>query len=72
MIIEYKYGPLTTLRRGEAMKRRRELLEDKTLRNPYIKFPAQLMGKKDGQDSYELIEDFSQKGVLELAVLVNE
>ena len=25
VIIEYKYGPLTTLRRGEAMKRRREL-----------------------------------------------
>ena len=72
VIIEYKYGPLTTLRRGEAMKRRRELLEDKTLRNAYIKFPAQLMGKKDGQDSYELIEDFSQKCVSKLAVLVSE
>ena len=54
------------------MKRRRELIENKTLKNAYVKFPAQLMGKKDGKDSYELIEDFSQKGVLELAVLVNE
>ena len=72
VVIEYKYGPLTTLRRGEAMKKRREILESKEYRNAYIKFPAQLMARKDGEDNYNLIQDFSKKTVSKLAVLAGE
>ena len=72
VVIEYKYGPLTTLRRGEAMKKRREILESKEYRNAYIKFPAQLMARKDGEDNYNLIQDFSKKIVSKLAVLAGE
>ena len=52
VFVEYKYGPLTTLRRGEAMKKRRQVMDEKLFRNAYVKFPAILMGRKDGEDSY--------------------
>ena len=33
VFIEYKYGPLTTLRRGQALKLRKELIEKKEFKN---------------------------------------
>ena len=47
VFIEYKYGPLTTLRRKEALKKRKEVLEQKSYRNAYVEFSAILMGRKD-------------------------
>ena len=41
-------------------------------KNAYIKFPAQLMARKDGEDNYNLIQDFSKKCVSKLAVLAGE
>ena len=52
VVIEYKYGPLTSQRRGEAMKMRREILEEKAYNNAYVKFTALLMARKDGEDKY--------------------
>ena len=49
VVIEYKYGPLTSQRRGEAMKMRKEILEEKAYKNAYVKFPALLMARKDYQ-----------------------
>ena len=69
VFIEYKYGPLTTLRRGEALKKRKEVLEQKLYRNAYVKFPAILMGRKDGEDSYSEIQNFSDICVSKLPAL---
>ena len=68
VIVEYKYGPLTSMRRGEAMKKRKEVLEAKLYRNAYVKFPAILMGRKEGEDNYSEIENYSSKCVSKLAV----
>ena len=68
VIVEYKYGPLTTMRRGEAMKKRREVLEAKLFRNAFVKFSAILMGRKDEEDNYSEIENYSSKCVSKLAV----
>ena len=68
VFIDYKYGPHTTLRRGEALKKRKEVLEQKLYRNAFIKFPAVLMARKDGEDNYSKIEDFSNIDVLKLFV----
>ena len=72
VIIEYKYGPLTNLRRGEAMKKRKEVMDEKLYRNAYVKFPAVLMGRKDGEDGYSEIANYSDKCVSKLAVFVRE
>ena len=71
IFIEYKYGPITTLRRGEALKRRKEVLDEKLYRNAYVKFPAILMGRKDGEDTYSVVADFSEAPVSKLPVLVS-
>ena len=72
VFIDYKYGPHTTLRRGEALKRRKEILEQKLYRNAFIKFPAVLMARKDGEDNYSKIEDFSNMDVSKLPVFVGK
>ena len=72
VIVEYKYGPLTTLRRGEAMKKRRELIEKKQFKNAYVKFPAILMGRKDGEENYSIVQDFSNFSVSKLPLLIGE
>ena len=72
VIVEYKYGPLTTLRRGEAMKKRKEVMDEKLFRNAYVKFPAILMGRKEGEDSYHEVANFSDKCVSKLAVFARE
>ena len=72
VFIDYKYGPHTTLRRGEALKKRKEVLEQKLYRNAFIKFPAVLMARKDGEDNYSKIEDFSNLDVSKLPVFVGK
>ena len=68
----YKYGPLTTLRRGEALKRRKEVLVNKEYRNAYVKFPAVLMARKDGQETYRKIADFSDTCVFKRPVMAGD
>ena len=69
IFIDYKYGPLTTLRRGQALKKRKEILEQKLYRNAFVKFPAVLMARKEGEDAYSKIEDFSNVDVSKLPVV---
>ena len=69
IFIDYKYGPLTTLRRGQALKKRKEILEQKLYRNAFVKFPAVLMARKAGEDAYSKIEDFSNVDVSKLPVV---
>ena len=69
IFIDYKYGPLTTLRRGQALKKRKEVLDQKLYRNAYVKFPAVLMARKEGEDVYSKIADFSNADVSQLPVV---
>ena len=55
----------------EALKRRKEVLDEKLYRNAYVKFPAILMGRKDGEDTYSVVADFSEAPVSKLPVLVS-
>ena len=69
IFIDYKYVPLTTLRRGQALKKRKEVLDQKLYRNAYVKFPAVLMARKEGEDVYSKIADFSNADVSKLPVV---
>ena len=60
ILIDYKYGPLTTKRRNMAMKKRRELLNDGTVIQAHVAYPARLMGRVRKDQRYSLIEDFSK------------
>ena len=51
---------------------RKELLEQKLYRNAFVKFPAILMARKDGEDNYCKIEDFSNMDVSKLPVFVGK
>ena len=70
--IGYKYGPITTARRGEALKKRKEVLANKEYRNAYVKFPAVLMARKDGEENYQQIADFSNTCVSKLPVMAGD
>ena len=61
--IDYKYGPLTTIRRNQALKMRKALKAEGKIDMGFIKFPAILMGKKAADKSYEVIHDFSKEDV---------
>ena len=61
--IDYKYGPLTTRRRSEALKVRKELLSDRTIVAGYIAYPAKLYVKSAGDDNYSFLKDFSDSEV---------
>ena len=61
--VDYKYGKLTTIRRNEALKRRKELKLSKQLVSVYIAYPARLMVKKTTDSKYEELEDFSKLSV---------
>ena len=61
--VDYKYGPMTTKRRNLAMKLRKELKQKGELKQAFVSYPAKLMGKKAGEHSYRLIEDFSKHPV---------
>ena len=66
-MIEYKYGPLISICRGHAMKIRKEILEQKTYKNAYVKFPVILFAQKD-VDKYNIIKDFSNESVSKLPI----
>ena len=57
--IEYKYGPLTTNRRLQAMGRRKEMKTAGSLISGYVAYPARLMVKVTGSTVYKMVEDFS-------------
>ena len=61
--IDYKFGPITTRRRNLALKKRRELLDNGTVTQAHIAYPARLMGKSKNEKKYRLIEDFSKVNV---------
>ena len=67
VMVKYKYGPLTTMRLGEAMKKRKEVLKAKLFRNAFVKFPEILMGRQVEEDGYSEIEHYSSKCVTTLA-----
>ena len=57
--IDYKYGPLTTRSRNLVLKKRRELfLNNRTVTQAHIAYPARLMGKSKDDKRYRLLEDF--------------
>ena len=68
VVVDYKYGTLTTLRRNEALKRRKELLQAKEYKNVFVKYPAKLMGRKSVNDDYDEIDDFSNHLVSKLPI----
>ena len=57
--VEFKYGPLTTNRRIQAMGRRKELKAAGHIISGYVAYPARLMVKATGTTTYRMIEDFS-------------
>ena len=63
--IDYKYGPLTTLRRGEALKHRKDLIDRKEIISGFVSYPAKLMVKRaHGRDvPYVMEKDFSNEDV---------
>ena len=63
ILVDYKYGPMTTRRRNLALQKRRELLDNGTLEKAHIAYPARLMGKSKGDVRYRLIENFSDTDV---------
>ena len=63
VIIDYKFGPITTRRRNLALKKRRELLNSGSLAQAHVAYPARLMGKTKTDKKYRLIEDFSKVDV---------
>ena len=46
VFVEQKVGPRTTVRRNMALKERKKLLEQHTITNGYVSFPARLMVKE--------------------------
>ena len=62
--VDYKYGPLTTRRRNEALKMRRELLNDGTIARGYISYPAKLCVKYNTNDKDWVVhENFSKRSI---------
>ena len=59
----YKYGPLTTKRRSEALKVRKELKESNVITKGFIKYPAKLFVMYKGESLYREHQDFSKMEV---------
>ena len=66
--VNCKYGPLTTRRRNEALKVRRELLNDNKITQGYISFPAKLLVKysNDADAKFDVYNDFSKLSISDL------
>ena len=60
--VDYKYGPKTTVRRNEALKKRKELKAAGVIDHGFVAFPARLMVKKANGHYFE-VEDFSNMEV---------
>ena len=61
--VSYKYGPLTSMRRNLALKKRGELKKDGIIVKGYVKYPAKLMVMYTADGKYEVNEDFSKREV---------
>ena len=59
--IDYKYGPLTTQRRNEALKMRRQMINNDEIVQGYISYPAKLIAKRNVNSEWELIKDYSKE-----------
>ena len=57
---DYKYGPLTTKRRNEALKVRWQLKSDKKISKGFIQYPAKLLVMYIGETDYKVHHDFSK------------
>ena len=60
----YKYGRLTTMRRNEALKLRKELKASNEITQGYIQYPARLMVKHGGEETFRCHRDFSKEKVI--------
>ena len=62
---DFKYGPLTSKRRGLAFKERKKLKDEGTIISGYVAFPARLMVKTSNREGakYHLHKDFSKEKV---------
>ena len=69
IFIDYRYGPLTTLSRGQALKKSKGVLEQKLYWNAFVKFPAVMMARKEGEDVYTKIAEYSNVDVSKLPVV---
>ena len=63
LYVDYKYGPLTTCRRNEALKVRREPINEQKIVQGYISYPAKLHVKYDKNGDWVIHDDFSKKSV---------
>ena len=54
------------------MKMRKEILEQKTYKNAYVKFPAILLTRKESVDKYNIIKDFSNETVSKLPIMAGK
>ena len=59
----YKYGPLTTARRGQALLARKDLKAEGKITKGFLKYPAQLFVMYTGEEKYKPHEDFSKMEV---------
>ena len=58
--VDQMYGPDTTYRRNAALKKRKEMLADKTIEQGFVDHPAKLMVKTKKTDAaYHIAADFS-------------
>ena len=60
---EQMYGPRTTWRRNKALAKRKEMKANGEITSGFVSYPAKLMVKKRGNDSYTLEHDFSEEKV---------
>ena len=56
--VDFHYSEKVNVRRNEALKKRRELLIDKTITAGYVNFPAKLMVKLKGSTGYTYYQEF--------------
>ena len=61
--VDYKFGPLTSSRRNEALKVRGELKREGTISKGYVKYPALLMVVKKGESRFTEHADYSKMPV---------
>ena len=62
---DQKYGPLTSWRRNEALKLRKDLKDEGKIVSGYVKYPAKLFVKKTEYGDYDIYRDFSNDVVPE-------
>ena len=63
--VENKFGPRTTMRRNQALKERKRLIDTQAIYNGYVQHPAKLMVKdtRVSGAKYKLWKDYSKEPV---------